>query len=532
MNFMKSFFVLFIFFASHLSALTPDLQVKMPMRDGFEIETDLYFPKLEAKEALDAQKYPCVLVRHPLGRSYCDENWIQLVNEGYMVAVQSTRSSCDESGKSLPYVTDALDGHDAIEWLGNSKWCNGKVATVGASAAGITSHLLAPTSPSHLVCQYIEVAPPSLYQYAVWPGGQFRKEQVEGWLKAHRRAPSVIDWLHKQALYNDFWRQFNAIEQAEGIHAPQLHIGGWYDIFLQGTIDAFQAAKTRSKSGVRDAHKLIIGPWGHYLGRSTQFGDFAPVVAGKTPASPISIKTWLNRYMKEEAGTGLDAPAVQYFVMGPFDGTPSSGNRWRAAHKWPPDSIAMQMYLTHDGMLNSTLNPLEEKIVHVAFNPSDPVPTVGGRNLFSPDGPKDLQAIEKRNDVVVFTSAPLEQDLEVTGKLSACVYASNMQQERALCLRLTDVYPDGRSILIAEGVAHTAAQATDAMTPIQVDMWSTSLVFAKGHKIRLDISGSNFPAYEASLQPNTTDSTICFSIATGGKNSSFLSLPVVTNVPL
>lgn len=534
-------FALFLNYASLLVAESaPHIEVMIPMRDGTLLPTSFYFPEVvDAKADIKLNtKYPCVLVRQPLGRQYTDPKWLELLKDGYIVAVQSTRSSCDPTGKTLPYLTDGWgelsDGYDTVEWLGNCEWTNGKIATIGSSATGITQLLLAPAQPPHLVCQHIEVAAPSLYQYAVWPGGQFRKEQVEGWLKVHRSDPSVAKWLHGQKSYDGFWSQFNSIAVAEKVQVPQAHIGGWYDIFLQGTLDAFQSAYEGANDSLKAQHKLVIGPWSHRWKQLETLGDFAAIKDGAEAPKPITCQAWLNHHMKGISGDLQDVPAIQYYVMGPFDGTPSEGNRWRSAHRWPPASIYAQMYLTKDKALCKTepekATALEKGVLDVAFNPEDPVPTIGGRNLFMASGPKDLRAIEGRSDVISFTTDALTEDTEITGKLAACLYASNVLQERDICCRLSDVYPDGKSILIAEGVAHIAPQADkDAgPQPILVDLWSTSMVFAKGHKIRLIVSGSNFPAFETSLAPNPdAKSNVCFSLHSGGAHASYLALPVI-----
>ncbi|MDB6081797.1 MAG: putative acylase and diesterase, partial [Chlamydiia bacterium] len=355
-------------------------------------------------------------------------------------------------------------------------------------------------------------------------------------LKAHRSDISVSNWLHTQTKYDAFWKQFNSLEVAENIQIPQIHVGGWYDIFLQGTIDAFQGVHATSHEQCRGQHKLVIGPWGHRWKRATSLGDFAPLAKGMEPQQSISWKSWLDYHMKGVDNGLKSTPTVQYYVMGPFDGTPSSGNEWRSAHKWPPDATYTQMYVSKEKLLqpqdpSKTLD-LEEITYDIAFDATNPVPTIGGRNLFIADGPKDIQSIETRPDVVTFTTETLKKDTEITGKLAACLYVSNVFQERDICCRLCDVYPDGKSILIAEGLAHVSPQADKAASGPQsviVDLWSTSIVFAAGHKIRLTVSGSNFPSFEASLLPNPdTKSNICFSLHGGGKHASYLALPVIS----
>lgn len=530
--------------------IAPDLEVLIPMRDGMMLPTSVYFPKsaetnYQTKTQKATQKPPCVLVRQPLGKEHVDPAWLKLLGDGYVVAIQSTRSSCDTTGTSLPYVTDGWgelsDGYDSIEWLASSSWTNGKVATIGHSATGITQLLLAPANPPHLACQHIEIAAPSLYHYAVWPGGQYRKEQVDGWLQAHKRAENVSEFLRTKIDYDAFWSQFNAIDVTAKVAVPQVHIGGWYDIFSQGTLDAFCAAQELSQGTSKAEHKLIMGPWAHSYKYTQTFGDFDALAAGKAAPKPISYKDWLDYHLKGEKNSLSDTPAVQYYVMGPFDGTPSIGNKWRSAHRWPPDATYMQLYLTKDHALERENIQTEEVVCQVLFDPQRPVPTIGGRNLFIANGPKNLQDIERRKDVVSFTTEVLTEDTEVTGRIAACLFASKVLKERDICLRLSDVYPNGKSILIAEGVSHVKPDEIKGIDtdpqPILIDLWSTSMVFAKGHKIRLTISGSNFPAYDTSLlanpevlEANTEIKDLCFCLHSGGKHASYVALPILANL--
>lgn len=501
----------------------PDKEILVPMRDGVSLPTNLFFPNHSPG------KYPCVLIRQPLGRDHVFPFWLELTKAGYTVAMQSTRSSCDASGKELPYLADQNDGYDAVEWLATSEWSTGKVAVVGMSATGIAALLMAPSKPPHLACQYLEVSAPSLYDYVVWPGGSFRKEQVEGWLKMHKSDASVFDWLHGKAEYDQFWQTFDVVRRASDIATPQVHIGGWYDIFLQGTIDGFSATQAAQNS-TSPSHKLIIGPWGHKWKFAPSYGDFDPAALQQEPPHPITMTAWLDYYVKG-VDTGISKiPQVQYYVMGPMDGTPSIGNRWRVAHKWPPHAAYVNFYLTHDRQLIGERNS-SSSFVPLTFASDSPVPTIGGRNLFLPDGPRDISSIESRKDVLAFTTQALDADVEVTGRVYGTFCVQDVAQERDLCCRLTDVYPNGKSIIVAEGICHLRPKQEKEQVVV-VDLWSTSMVFAKNHKIRLTISASNFPAYETNLTANPDNSDISFSLATGGDKHSYIALPVIRHYEL
>lgn len=510
---------------------SPDRVIEIPMRDGFKLPANVYLPRGENVP----QKVPCVLVRHPLGKDSIDPRWIELTKKGYALVVQSTRSFCDPSGKSVPYLTDGwsddhrpADGYDTVQWLASADFCSGAVSTVGISATGITEFLLAPASPPNLCCQYIEMAPPSMYQYAVYPGGQFKKEQVEGWLLIHRRHPSVIDWLKSRPRYDAFWGRFNAIDYADQVRVPQLHLGGWFDIFLQGTVDAFYAAQQHSQSEVRQKHKLIIGPWGHRFRWSGKLGDFPLASSQLAPPVDISQEKWLNCHVKNMKNGVDEAPVVQYYVMGPFDGSSSKGNHWRSASTWPPAGVEYKRYYFSSEKTFS-FDPVEKKAIAVSFDGSSPVPTIGGRNLFVPDGPRDLKELFSRSDVISFCTEPLQEDVEVTGRLWANLYVGDTEKERDVCLRLVDVWPTGEHYLIAEGVTHIPKREYDPKTKdpqlVIVDLWSTSMVFGKGHKIGLLVSASNYPAYDLSFGPE--EKGTAYTIHLSKKFPSSLALPIM-----
>ena len=509
---------------------TPDRLVEIPMRDGVKLPANVYLP-----HGTSEIKAPCVLVRHPLGKDAVDPMWLELTKRGYALVVQSTRSCCDTSGKSVPYLTDGwsddhrpADGYDTVQWLASADFCTGIVSTVGVSASGITEFLLAPASPPNLCCQYIEMAAPSMYQYAIYPGGQFRKEQVEGWLQIHRRHPSVIEWLKSKSRYDAFWSRFNAIDYADQVRVPQLHLGGWYDIFLQGTIDAFYAAQQHSQSEVRQKHKLIIGPWGHRYRWSGKVGEFPLTPAQLVPPVDITQEKWLDCHVKNAKNGVEDAPAVQYYVMGPFDGTSSKGNRWRSAGTWPPPGAEYQrFYFSSDKNFHN--ESVDKKPIEIHFDGASPVPTIGGRNLFVPDGPRDIKELFSRGDVTAFFTEPLKEDVEVTGRLWANVYIGDTEKERDVCLRLVDIWPSGQHYLIAEGVTHIPKNEYDSKIKdpqlVIVDLWSTSMVFAKEHKIGLLVSASNYPAFDLSFAPD--EKGTAFTLHLSKKYPSSLALPIM-----
>jgi uncharacterized protein len=506
----------------------PHVTLFIPMRDGVKLETDLYLPAPEAKNL------PCILLRNPAGRNAFGKEIIELTKFGYAVAIQDTRNVLDKEGKSFPFVSDGCgklqDGYDTVEWLAKSPYTNGRIGTWGPSALGITQLMMAPSNPPHLQCQYILMAAPSLYHHAAFLGGQFLKNQVEEWLKCYAKHPDVLQNICHRYTYDDFWGSLNSLEGTLQVTVPAIFVSGWYDTFLEGTLSAFVHRQAEGGNGAKNRQKLVIGPWTHAWPKSTKLGDFeTPSTAIQAPVD-ISPKTWFDHHLKN---IPLAAPlaTVTYYVMGPFEGSSSKGNQWKTSPVWPVASSSTSFYLTSDAKLQKT--NAEGNPRKIEYDPHDPVPTIGGHNLFIEAGPKDQRPIENRSDVLVFTSENMMEDLEVTGTISAILYVQSNCNEYDVCLRICDVYPDGRSILISEGLQRMTTlekQKSNEINKVEVIASPTSFVFAKGHSIRLSVSNSNYPRYENShgLYPGV-DQKCSFTIYMNKDHPSQLVLPVVTS---
>ena len=501
-----------------------DLSILIPMRDGCELPCDLYFPNNIPG------KYPCVLIRNPLGRICSHEDWLSLCDAGYTVAVQATRSCLDTSGKTFPYLSDGWpigkanlsDGYDTIQWLAQSPYTNGRIATLGASATGITQVLLAPSNPPSLYCQYIEMAPGSLYQYAVHPGKVFRKEQVENWLKLHARKDSVIEEVKARKEYTEFWKQFNAQENADKVGCPQFYLTGWYDITLQGTIDAFLLAQNKSDVAIREKHRLIIGPWSHSRAQDNTVGQFKLAQNGNTPQHPIPFQAWFDFHLKGDNNGINKCPSIQYYVMGPFG--EKTANIWRSCTDWPPEGFVRKKLYLHAENNSLQLTPGNVSVFRtIVCDPENLVPTIGGRNLFLPQGPYDVKGLKEHPDVHIFSSGIVDEDKEITGRLYGRLFITCSDGPQQVTLRLCDRYPDGKSVIIAEGASRIEKGDGKTPVPVDIDLWSTSYVFAKGHEIELYVSASNFPAYDIEFSPKEGKKN--FSLYFGKDFPSFVDLP-------
>ncbi len=516
-RFLHSLLVLICALPQLLLADIVVTRIYIPMRDGVELATDLYAPENPGKAL------PCILIRTP-GVAKETEIFQKLCDWGYVVAIQSLRSHHHSDQHPEPYFSDAWgalqDGYDTIEWLGKSEYTNGKIGTFGASANGITQLLLAPTRPEHLKCQFIQVATPTLYHHAAYVGGKLCKHQVESWFA--KIAPKAYQNILKHTTYSAYWEQIDASKKSECVQTPAIHIGGWYDIFSQGTIDAFNAWQNNGDHGAKGKQKLIMGPWTHWGSSQKHFGEFQhPKEALKFDELNL-IRNWFDANLKGETYKINQYPNVLYYVMGPLDQTPSKGNCWRKAESWPPVAQEQMHYLSKAHLLQMKKPAYSSREYAFDYDPQNPVPTVGGKNLYLESGPFDQIQNEKREDVLTFTTEPLLEDTEVTGRIKATIYLSSSAPSTDLALTLTDVYPNGKSILICEGIQHVSIE-NDQAQRVDVDLWSTSMVFAKGHKIRLSITSSNYPHFD--INPNPAHNVI----HVGSKYPSHVVLPIIAD---
>lgn len=523
--------VLFFTFTSSLYAeISPDASISIPMRDGTALPTDIYLPK----DAFTTAP-PCLLIRSPTGRKNLKALfYTYLAEKGYCVAIQETRSALDSSGKTLPFWNDGWgnhqDGYDAVTWLAKSPYSNGKIGTVGRSAMGITQLLLAPTAPPALKAQYIGMASSNLYRDAIYVGGQLLKNQVESWLSQHAKDSVVRAFICNQPDYNTFWENFDTTKVANRVKVPAILYTGWYDAFLQGTIAAFVSRQENGGEGAKGAQKLIIGPWTHDWPDSMKNGEFDIPKIGQQAPIDITPEKWFDYTLKGKSNGIENMPNVLYYVMGPFDNSPSKGNVWREATSWPVPSKSMTLYFTPERELSEVLIKKDQCLFSYEYDPKNPVPTIGGKNLFLEIGAKDQRPIEERKDIIVFTSPVLNEDIEITGSMTAKLFFSSDKNETDVVVRLTDVYPDGRSILIADGLTNLKNMNANKTQNVDVELGTTSLVFAKGHRIRVSVSSSNFPRFEKCNNGATTEDERAIARNTlycGGDTSSGVVLPVV-----
>ena len=476
------------------------------MRDGIHLATDVYLP--DGGSPL----HGAILIRTPYNKNGTSMgDW---ANKGWPSLVQDTRGRFQSEGNDTMFRDDHIDGYDTLEWIAEQNWSNGKVATIGGSATGIVQYLMAGTNPSALSCQYIGASTPNLYT-TIYPGGQFRKNMVETWLAAQGSSYLLPDiWAHENYSLT-YWTNVSLQDNWQDVSIPAFHVGGWYDCFCQGLLDGFMGYQYQGGPGAQGKSKLVVGPWTHALFGERLQGELLYPENAKDTFTSYYWDEMLDQYILEISNDFENRPTVVYYVMGDVTTANARGNFWRYANGWPPTHVDDPWYL-HDNNQLSTTYPASYSPKTYTYNPTNPVPTRGGTNLyyFAPTyaGPYDQRPVESRADVLLFTSDVLTEPYEATGRITAKLYVSSNCPDTDFTVKLTDVYPDGRSMLICDGILRmrnrNGCDHWEFMNPgeiyeIEVDLWSTSYIWNTGHRIRVAISSSNYPRYLAN--PNTID---------------------------
>lgn len=486
----------------------PQKQVfRIAMRDGVELATDVYRPS-------GSGPFPVILTRTPYHRAGGGQTNTAagLVRQGYAYVVQDMRGRFESGGENLPFVGcgwgEHQDGVDTLAWLRRQPWCNGKIGTLGGSASGITQNLLAGATTNGPTAQYIHVAAASMYHDAAYVGGALRKSDVEKWTTDNRFDPKALQIMRDHPDYDDYWRTLDTSLKFAAMNAPAVHVGGWFDMFAQATIDQFAGRQHQGAEGARGRQKLVMGPWDHGGARKEGVGELE--FPDNRPPAAYDATVWFEHHLFGEDNGVAKQPAVAYYVMGDTSVRGAPGNEWRYADDWPVPATDTPFYFGRDGTLATTRSDTADSFVEYVFDPANPCPTVGGNNLTLARGPMNQNRIEDRRDVVLFTSEPLAAPREVTGRVKARVFIASSSSDTDLSVRLCDVYPDGKSYLMAEGILRlrhrNSFEKSEPLTPgrieeVEVDCWSTSIVFNKGHRIRATVTSSNYPRFD--LNPGT-----------------------------
>jgi putative CocE/NonD family hydrolase len=513
--------------------LTVDRDVAVPMRDGVVLTADVYRPA-------GGGPVPAILNRTPYDRS---SPLIQLaavepervVSAGFALVCQDVRGRYASEGEFYTFHSDVQDTFDSVEWTAAQGWCNGDVAMAGRSYAAAVQWLGAAEQPPHLRAISPIVTGSDFYNGWIYEGGafQFGFNVFWIWLMSNPREVGKLDDVYKHLplrtlpigdltwarLYSHwlahstddlYWRALSINRRYEQILVPAFIIGGWYDVFVRGTLENYVGMRSRAGSeAARAGTRLLVGPWAHgstygpYPDHS--FEQFAPDDALDVPELQLRF---FGRHLLGEGNELDDEPPVRIFVMG--------ANRWRDEDDWPLARATETAWYLRGGARLTPEPPGEEGADEFVYDPHDPAPTIGGptslpaRMMKPNSGPLDQRKLGDRADVLSYTSAPLTEPLEVTGPLTLHLHAATSAVDTDFVAKLLDVAPDGTATILAEGVLRMRFREgfdrevlvePDRPYEFRIDLAATSNVFQAGHSVGLLVTSSSFPRFDRN--PNT-----------------------------
>jgi putative CocE/NonD family hydrolase len=536
--------------------------VMIAMRDGTKLAANIFRPKGEGP-------FPVILMRSPYGKP--DDkagDAKRYTAAGYALVVQDCRGRGKSEGVWDPFRYDVEDGFDTQEWVGHQAWCNGTIGTAGGSYLGWTQWAAAPQQSRFVKAMVPTVPFADAYDLA-YIGGAFQLALLMGWGSVvggvtvppdklqdafrhlplrnfgdqfEKKVPYLNEWV-RHYTYDDYWKQRGINHRYADVTVPILNIGGWYDIFSKTTLDLIAQVRASSQDRlVRRDQFVVLGPWTHGAGASKvgelDFGSEATLKLGE-----LQFK-WFDYWLNHRETGVQDWPACYLFIMGE--------NRWRGESEWPLKRTRSTSYFLHskghaptlkgDGALDTT-EPDQEPPDRFTYDGNNPVPSVGGNNLIGATaGPYDQTRVEERDDVLVYSTSPLEQDLEVTGPVKLILWAASSARNTDFTGKLVDVHPDGKAYNLCDGIVRAeyrngtekpALLETNQPTRFDIDLWVTSNLFRQGHRIRLEVSSSNFPRFDRnpnSGKPFGTDTNLLSASQTvfhNREHASHLVLPVI-----
>lgn len=481
--------------------------VMVPMRDGIRLSVYLYTPDGKGPwPAIFEQRYAGLRAKSTRTGA------AGLAKEGYVVAMVNYRGTHLSEGKWVGYRAlqwgELSDGYDTCEWLAKQDWCTGKIGTFGSSQGGYAQNYLAVTQPPHLTCQYMIDTGLSLFHEGYRIGGTTRPERFKGMSGICRNPQDNMDLLEEwfaHPTYDDYWKDEDCTLHFDKMNVPCLTIGSWYDFMNQGSIASFIGRQHHGGKNSLGNQKLLIGPWLH--GRTNKGNKVGELTYPENAALDVygHMIKWFDYHLKGKDDGATDEPTVRYYVMGAVDEAGAPGNLWRTAEDFPPAAKATPMFLQREGGLSSTKPTGNGGSTSYISDPHHPM-EIPGRSF---PGARDARAFEEQSEVLTFTTEPLTRHVEWTGRVHAEIYLSSTAQDTDLIVRVSDVYPDGRSILIVdypwrvryrEGFDREVLMTPDKVHKVAFPVGWMSQIFNKGHRIRVTVASTGAPLYEPNPQ--------------------------------
>lgn len=528
--------------SAQATQIVVERNVPARMRDGVILRADIYRPKAEGK-------FPVLLVRTPYDKTGEMGFAVKAAERGYVAIAQDVRGRFESGGEWYPFKWESQDGYDTVEWAASLPYSNGKVGMWGGSYVGATQMLAAISKPPHLAGIFPNVTASNYHDGWTYQGGAFEQWFNESWttglaMNTMRRrvelngdavngtkvlplmsypvleapsaaglAPYFTGWL-EHPDYDSYWKQWSIEDHYADIQVPVFNAGAWYDIFLRGTLRNYAGLKTEAGTdAARRGQRLLVYVGGHAGGSDNRkvgavdFGEKLPIDFDE------AMLQWYDSLLKGEQNGSAQEKPVKIFVMGK--------NEWREEDDWPLARAKETRYYLHSsGSANglpgngslSTAEPGGEKPDQYAYDPNEPVPTLGGPLCCGPlptgIGPEDQRPAEGRGDVLVYTTPAFTKDTEVTGPVSLDLYGSTSAVDTDFTGKLVDVWPNGFAQNLTEGILrlryrnsqeHAGLANPGETYRITLDLVATSNVFLAGHKLRLEVSSSNFPRFDRNL---------------------------------
>ncbi len=503
--------------------------------DRIPLVADIYHPQHTAHT-------PTILIRIPLTRDFKNSLFASMIGKmwaerGYTTVIQGTRGRFGSGGTFYPLRWERQDGIETLQWIAKQPWFDGHILTWGGSAFGHTQWAIADQTapgPSALTVYFASTN----FHDMFYPGGAFSLDSALSWavrshgtrdrtdwpsadeiqqaadgfplLDADRRATGADvtffkDWVEHPER-DALWMEIDGQDRLRLLKAPVLLMAGWYDPFLPTQLSDFIHIRQSGEPGVAGRSHLIIGPWTH--ASEVTFPDGTKAENFRRQSLAVSLP-WFDENSGLATPSPLASSPIRLFVMGK--------NEWRAEQEWP---LARTQYAPYflssggaansaagDGTLNAIAPTVQEPADAYTYDPLHPVPTAGGAMIGGAAGIARQNDIESRHDVLVYTTPSLNQDVEVTGSISLILYVSTTAPDTDFTGKLVDVHQNGSAFNISEGILRRSYQqaqsfsAAEKVHEIQIELWPISMMFFKGHRIRLEVSSSNFPRFDRN--PNT-----------------------------
>lgn len=520
-------------------AMVVDFGVRIPMRDGVPLVADVYRPAAPGR-------YPVILTRTPYNRNA--DGLLKaaraFVARGYVYVAQDVRGRGDSEGEWRPYANEGPDGYDSIEWCAAQPWSTGRVGTIGQSYTAYNQWLAAVRQPPHLAAMIVlaSMTDPMGDVWISGPGGLPTPTMISWYhLTADHLNQNMdaVDWgrlnwhlpllsmdsaagrpnwrwrdVIRHSRLDEWWAPMRYQNQFEQVQVPVLHVSGWYDDALRATPVNFEGMRTRGAGEVRNRQRLVIGPWPHQINSTSKLGEVDFGASAIIDLAGLQAR-WFDRWLKGEAN-GVDAePAVRLFAMG--------SNRWFDAADWPiPGTRFTRFYLRSggrantldgDGRLSLEAPSTAEPPDRYRADPSDPTPFLTEPSFAQLGGPEDYRPVERRSDVLVYTSESFTQPTLVCGPLRARITAASSARDTDFMVKVLDVHPSGFAQRLNDGMVRArfreGMEQPSLIEPgkaysYQIDAWATCQTFGVGHRVRLEVASSAFPKFDRN--PNTGDS--------------------------